>query len=92
MKKKFEDIEMVVDGTPLEEAQAVATELVQPAFTAKKTIQNGLITYEVDAPVNGKAKLTVTNRLEGTKVTIKLIELSEAEFADEALLKAKLVK
>jgi hypothetical protein len=99
MKKKIEDIEMVVDGTtveqtPVVETQAVSTSVVTPAFTATKTIREGLKSYEVDAPKDGKAKLTVSSDLGTgkTKTTIKLIDLSEAEFADEALLKAKLIK
>ena len=102
MKKKVEGMEMVVDGMPIEnevvvtvpqvESTSVIAEVVPQAFTATKIIDNGLISYAVDSPKNGKAKLTITNRGEGTKITIKLIDLTEAEFADEALLKAKLIK
>jgi hypothetical protein len=94
MKKKVEEIEMVVDGTPVQETQIVTSELVQPAFIATKTIREGLKSYIVDAPKEGKSKLEVSGDLGTgkTKTTIKLIELSDAEFADEALLKAKLIK
>ena len=112
MRKKVEEMDMVVDGMPVENEavdgmpveneavvetatpvnNSVIAEVVPEAFTATKIIDHGLISYAVDSPVNGKAKLTITNRIEGIKITYKLIDLTESEFADEALLKTKLVK
>jgi hypothetical protein len=91
MKKKAEETEVFTGDFDSVETEVLAEEF-KPAFTATKTIQNGLTFYEVNLPVNGKSKLTITNRLGGTKTTIKLIDLTEAEFADEELLKVKLIR
>jgi hypothetical protein len=91
MKKKIEETDMSVVENPYVETEVLVEE-VKPAFTASKTIQNGLTFYEVSFPVNEKSKLVITNRLGGIKTTIKLIDLTVAEFNDEGLLKAKLIK
>jgi hypothetical protein len=91
MKKKVEDMETFAKNSDGVETTVLAEEL-QPAFTAIKTIQNGLTFYEVNLPVNGKSKLTITNRLVGIKTTVKLIDLTVTEFNNDELLKAKLIK
>jgi hypothetical protein len=91
MKKKVEDMETFAESSDKVETTVLAEEL-QPAFTAIKTIQNGLTFYEVNSPVKDKSKLIITNRLGGIKTTIKLIDLTVAEFNNDELLKAKLIK
>jgi hypothetical protein len=91
MKKKIEETDMTIVENISVETELLVEE-IKPAFTSSKTIQNGLIFYEVSFPVNEKSKLVITNRLGGIKTTIKLIDLTVAEFNNEGLLKAKLIK
>jgi hypothetical protein len=88
MKKSTEEI-----IKPFEEsAVEVTIAPIETPIVSSKTIQNALTFYEVSFPVNGLAKLRVTDRLNGLRETIKLLPLTEAEFDDEAILKAKLIK
>lgn len=87
MKKVVEEI----TTTPEVIAKAPVSVAVVESI-ANKEFNNGLKFFEVSKPVNGKSKVVVTDRSEDIRQTIKLADVTDAQFNDIELLKALFIK